>query len=52
VPHAGGWVATGTRTAPTGAAEFVVVNTGSVIPPYEVEALFEPFRRLDADRIG
>ncbi|HEX6360103.1 sensor histidine kinase [Actinophytocola sp.] len=28
----------------------VVVNTGSVVPPDQVNALFEPFRRLDRDR--
>ncbi len=27
-----------------------VVNTGPVVPPDQVAGLFEPFRRLDADR--
>ncbi|GAA4225708.1 signal transduction histidine kinase [Streptosporangium album] len=29
----------------------VVENTGPSIPPYEVEDLFEPFRRLQGDRV-
>jgi signal transduction histidine kinase len=32
-------------------AELVVANTGPVIPAYEVETLFEPFRRLRSDRV-
>ncbi|TDB96596.1 HAMP domain-containing sensor histidine kinase [Actinomadura sp. 7K534] len=28
-----------------------VANSGPVVPPYEIPALFEPFRRLDADRV-
>jgi signal transduction histidine kinase len=31
-------------------AELTVTNTGSLIPPYQEEALFEPFRRLRTDR--
>ncbi|WP_433179270.1 sensor histidine kinase [Actinoallomurus sp. CA-150999] len=34
-----------------GGTELVVVNTGPVIPAYEVETLFEPFRRLRSDRV-
>jgi signal transduction histidine kinase len=34
-----------------GAAELVVANTGPVVPPYEVETIFEPFRRLGTDRV-
>jgi signal transduction histidine kinase len=30
----------------------VVVNTGPNVPPDQVNALFEPFRRLDRDRTG
>ncbi|WP_245651417.1 sensor histidine kinase [Streptosporangium amethystogenes] len=29
----------------------VVENTGQPVPPYEVEDLFEPFRRLQGDRV-
>ncbi|GAA2118235.1 sensor histidine kinase [Actinomadura alba] len=31
--------------------ELVVANTGLVVPPYEVENIFEPFRRLHGDRL-
>jgi signal transduction histidine kinase len=31
-------------------AELTVTNTGPMIPPYQEEALFEPFRRLRSDR--
>jgi signal transduction histidine kinase len=34
-----------------GEAELVVTNTGPVVPPYEVETIFEPFRRLGTDRV-
>jgi signal transduction histidine kinase len=34
-----------------GFAAFQVENTGPVVPAYEVERLFEPFRRLNTDRI-
>jgi signal transduction histidine kinase len=45
----GGWlsVATGTRD---GYATLSVANTGPVVPPYELDAIFEPFRRLAGDR--
>jgi len=32
--------------------ELTVVNTGPVVPPYEIEAIFEPFRRLRGGRVG
>jgi signal transduction histidine kinase len=31
--------------------DITVSNTGPVVPPYDVPALFEPFRRL-RDRVG
>ena len=34
-----------------GYATVQVENTGPVVPAYEVERLFEPFRRLNADRV-
>ncbi|GAA1609151.1 sensor histidine kinase [Catellatospora bangladeshensis] len=40
----GGWVRAVTRTH-GGRAELEVSNTGPVVAAYEVEALFEPFRR-------
>ncbi|HEX2314058.1 MAG TPA: HAMP domain-containing sensor histidine kinase [Thermomonospora sp.] len=42
------WVST--RCAPD-AVELVVANTGPVVPSYEVETLFEPFRRLRTERV-
>jgi signal transduction histidine kinase len=61
----GGWVrvVTGARPGPVGpvgpvgplgpvgVAWLEVSNTGPVVPPYEVPGLFEPFRRLDGDRV-
>ncbi|TDC44224.1 HAMP domain-containing histidine kinase [Actinomadura sp. KC345] len=35
-----------------GAAFLQVANTGRPVPSYEVESLFEPFRRLRGDRTG
>lgn len=31
--------------------ELVVANTGLQVPTYEIETIFEPFRRLHADRL-
>ncbi|NJP97934.1 HAMP domain-containing histidine kinase [Nonomuraea sp. FMUSA5-5] len=31
--------------------ELVVANTGLPVPPYEIETIFEPFRRLHGDRL-
>lgn len=47
----GGWVRVSTTTA-NDEASLVVENTGPVIPTYEVETLFEPFRRLGNERTG
>ncbi len=45
-----GWVQVTSRT--TGErVEVEVSNTGPDVPPYEVEGLFKPFRRLGADRM-
>ncbi|MCC5580307.1 HAMP domain-containing histidine kinase [Microtetraspora sp. AC03309] len=48
--HAGGevWVSTRRRTD---RVELVVSNTGLPVPPYEIETIFEPFRRLHGDRL-
>ncbi|MEU8800878.1 HAMP domain-containing sensor histidine kinase [Spirillospora sp. NPDC048819] len=43
------WVRTGVRG---GEAFLRVVNTGRPVPSYETGTLFEPFRRLRADRTG
>ncbi|WP_067183623.1 sensor histidine kinase [Microtetraspora niveoalba] len=42
------WVRTGIVD---GGAVVQVANTGQHVPAYEVDAIFEPFRRLNADRI-
>ncbi|MEO3750474.1 HAMP domain-containing sensor histidine kinase [Streptomyces sp. B6B3] len=47
----GGWVRITSRRLADGRAELEVSNTGPVVPPYEVPALFEPFRRLGQDRV-
>ncbi|GAA4436193.1 sensor histidine kinase [Phytohabitans houttuyneae] len=49
---ADGWVAICTDTQPDGSAVLVVTNTGPVVPPYEMSRIFEPFHRLNGDRIG
>ncbi|WP_051969923.1 sensor histidine kinase [Kitasatospora azatica] len=46
-----GWVEISTATGPGGLGELVVSNTGPVVPGYELEHIFEPFRRVKgADR--
>ena len=45
----GGWVRIRTGTVDE-AAELVVTNTGPVVAPYEVETIFQPFRRLQGER--
>ncbi|GAA2158375.1 sensor histidine kinase [Actinomadura napierensis] len=42
------WIRTGLLD---GYATVQVENTGPVVPAYEVERLFEPFRRLNSDRV-
>ena len=46
----GGWVSVACRTE-DGRAVLEVANSGPSVPPYEIPALFEPFRRLDGDRV-
>ncbi|MEV7125534.1 HAMP domain-containing sensor histidine kinase [Streptomyces sp. NPDC093260] len=47
----GGWVEVTTDTE-RGQAVLVVTNTGPVVPAYEIDNLFEPFRRLRTERTG
>jgi signal transduction histidine kinase len=47
-----GWVCVRTRTGPDCEAVLEVSNTGPVVPRYEVPGLFEPFHRLETDRIS
>jgi signal transduction histidine kinase len=44
-------VVTGHADRP-GWVELTVTNTGPEVPPYDVEELFEPFRRLNGNRTG
>ncbi|MFF3732749.1 sensor histidine kinase [Streptomyces sp. NPDC002476] len=46
-----GWVEV-TTTLQSGHAVLVVANTGPVVPAYEIDNLFEPFRRLRTERTG
>ncbi|MFD5452416.1 MULTISPECIES: sensor histidine kinase [unclassified Streptomyces] len=46
-----GWVEVTTRVE-SGQAVLVVTNTGPVVPAYEIDNLFEPFRRLRTERTG
>jgi signal transduction histidine kinase len=47
----GGWIEIATGMSGSSAV-LSIANTGPVIPPAEVQRLFEPFQRLGADRIG
>ena len=47
----GGWVRIASRTRDDGLVEVEVTNTGPVVPPYEIPALFKPFHRLATDRL-
>jgi signal transduction histidine kinase len=47
-----GWVHVATRTDEDGQAVLEVVNSGPVVPPFEVPGLFEPFRRLGTERLA
>lgn len=47
----GGWVEVSTELQ-QGHAVLLVSNTGPVVPAYEIDNLFEPFRRLRQERTG
>lgn len=47
----GGWVHVRTGVW-DGRATLTVSNTGPTVPSYDVEAIFEPFRRLSGERLG
>ncbi|MET9918810.1 sensor histidine kinase [Streptomyces sp. NPDC059605] len=47
----GGWVEVTTELW-SGQALLTVSNTGPVVPAYEIDNLFEPFRRLRTERTG
>jgi signal transduction histidine kinase len=46
-----GWLSVSTGSS-VGFATLTVTNTGPVVAPYELETIFEPFRRLGGDRVG
>jgi signal transduction histidine kinase len=48
----GGWVRVHVRAAGFGRVEVVVSNTGPAVPTYDIPGLFEPFRRLDNERLA
>ncbi|MCW3839131.1 HAMP domain-containing histidine kinase [Micromonospora yasonensis] len=48
---AGGDIEVSTGTA-DGRAILVVANTGPVVPSYDLETIFQPFRRLRQDRVA
>ena len=47
-----GWVLVRSGLRADGAALLEVANTGPAIPRYEIPGLFEPFRRLGAERLA
>jgi signal transduction histidine kinase len=47
----GGWVEVVSRPGRDGRVELEVTNSGPSVPAYEIPALFEPFRRMDAERV-
>ncbi len=49
LPH-DGWVRVTSGAEPDGTAVLQVSNTGPVVPKYDIPQLFEPFRRLKAER--
>ncbi|HEX6681415.1 MAG TPA: HAMP domain-containing sensor histidine kinase [Candidatus Limnocylindrales bacterium] len=46
-----GWINVATSTV-DGRARLTVINPGPVVPGYEVETIFQPFRRLGRERAG
>ncbi|MEU8000522.1 HAMP domain-containing sensor histidine kinase [Catellatospora sp. NPDC049111] len=46
-----GWLRVETATV-DGRARLVVANSGPVVPAYELESIFQPFRRLGRERVG
>ncbi|MCG5217661.1 sensor histidine kinase [Streptosporangium sp. KLBMP 9127] len=51
VGDGGGWVRVASRTTRDGHVEVEVGNTGPVVAPYDIPALFKPFQRLGPDRL-
>lgn len=51
LPAGGGWVRVESGLV-NGRAQVIVSNTGPVVPAYEIETIFQPFRRLGRERVG
>jgi signal transduction histidine kinase len=49
---ADGWVRVTTEPGPAGTVLLRVSNSGPSVPEHEVSRLFEPFHRLDGDRLA
>jgi signal transduction histidine kinase len=49
---ADGWVRVTTRMRNDGTVQLEVSSTGPDVPPYDIPMLFEPFRRLDTERLA
>ncbi|MFJ2216546.1 sensor histidine kinase [Streptomyces sp. NPDC101062] len=49
--HPGGWLSVRSAVGPGGTAVLTVINTGPTVPGYDMDAIFQPFRRLRADRV-
>ncbi len=49
---ADGWVRVTTRMRNDGTVQLEVSNSGTDVPPYDIPMLFEPFRRLDNERLA
>lgn len=49
--HASGWLSVSTSSS-SGQSRVTVSNTGPIVRPYEIEVLFQPFRRLDRERLA
>ena len=49
---ADGWVRVVTRMRNDGMVRLEISNTGPDVPPYDIPMLFEPFRRLDNERLA
>ncbi|MDT5025929.1 MAG: hypothetical protein QOE61_2355 [Micromonosporaceae bacterium] len=47
-----GWVRVTSDTRPDGSVVLQVSNTGPVVPRYDIPNLFEPFHRLNSDRLS
>jgi signal transduction histidine kinase len=47
----GGWLSVASAVE-AGRATLTVTNTGPAVAPYDIDTIFQPFRRLSRDRVG